>query len=386
MSGYLVVVRDTALKRVGQVQPTTLTLTPRFNDVGEWSLSMPLGRAGADLLRQPGAGVLIYRGDTTLQDPLMSGPVGERVIASGNDGPTLTVSGPDDLVWVSGRVAFPNPSRTGANQNTPTSGAAAYDKRSGPAETVIKGYVGANVGPGLPVASRRRLSIETDQGRGAHVADSVRMQPLLDRVKALAATGRVGFTVVQTGATLQFRVFVPADRSSTARFAPGLGNLTEYSHSEKAPSCSYVVLGGTGELTARTFKESTDTTALTKWPGWLMESYVDRHDSTDADEIAQSMAEALLEGGPQTSLAMTVRDTDRCRFGVDYRMGDKVTVEPEPGLTVTDVVREVSIAWNVADGDQVTSQVGSSETTGTSPVIKKVRKLQAKTQTVEKVV
>lgn len=385
MTGYVVQIRDVNLNRVGQIMPVALHLTPRYCDVGEWSLTVPLRRANAELLRAPGAGVLIYRGDTPDGNPIMTGPVGVRTLARGDDGAVLTVSGPDDMVWVSGRVAFPTPTRTGANQNTPTLGAQAYDKRTGPAETVIKGYVAANAGPSVPVAARRRLTIETDAAQGATVTDSVRMQPLLDRIKALAATGGVGYTVVQDGNNLQFRVFVPTNRTATARFSLALGNLTDYTYTEKAPSVSYVVLGGQGQLTTRSFLDQTDTAALAAWPGWRMEAYLDRHDTDDTSEYAQAMAEALLEGGPQTSLAMTVKDTPRCRFGIDYRMGDVVQVEPEPGTVLTDVVREVNISWTVEDGERITSAVGSSETTGTPAIERQVRKLKAKTTTVEKV-
>lgn len=384
---YFVVIRNSSLQRIGAIYPTTVRMHLRYNDVSTWSVNVPLDRTNADLLRTPGAGVLIYRGDAMDQDPILSGPVGSRTINLTEDGPHITCEGPDDLVWVSGRVAYQMPNRTVENQGATVTGETTntHDRRSGAAESVIKGYVAANAGPAA-LTVRRRLTVETDAGRGASVAGSARMTPLLDLIRPLAETGGVGFKVVQTPTgDLEFRVFTPADRTGSARFAAALGNLTDWTLFERAPSTTNAIVGGQGQMANRLFVEQTDTTTGTTWPGWRMENFQNRTDTNLTAELNQTLAENLLEGGPHIALTVQTRDTPNLRFGRDFRMGDRVSVEPWPGRVVQDVLREVEIDWTADDGEQVVFRVGTVETTGTPAIQRLARKLKVKSEAVETV-
>jgi hypothetical protein len=379
---YLVVIRDADLVRVGQISPESLRLVPRFNDVGEWELTVPLARSHAEKLREPGAGVLIHRGNSITGTPLMSGPVGERTITLGDNGWTLNVKGPDDLVWLASRLAYPNPGRSATAQSDAP--AVAYDRRYGTAESVIKGYVNDNAGPGA-LLERRVLTVETDAARGGMVAGVARMEPLLDLIRPLAETAGLGFTVVQVGGVLQFRVFEPADRTATVRLAPHYGNLREVTFTERAPTISHLVVGAAGEGAGRDFSEATDADAITAWPRWRVERFVDKGDVGSPEELEQGIAEELLGGGPQTTLALAAKDTTQARFGVHYNVGDKLRVEPFPGQVITDVLREVEITWATDEGEDLVSHVGSSDATGTPALIRLVRDLQQRARSSESV-
>lgn len=382
---FFVAVRDENLNRVGAIAPIALTFTPRHNDVGEWSLQVYADSPNANRLRQPGAGILIYRGDDMAL--LMSGPVGSRKLSQTDEGLLLEVSGPDDNVWIASRLAYQMPARTVQNQGTPTTGALTHDRRSGAAEAVVKGFVEANAGQTAQV-DRRVVTVAAVASvpRGSIVTGAARMTPLLDLIRGLAETGGIGFRVKQVGTSLVFDVFTPTDRTTTARFSSALGNLESFEFTETAPSSSYVVSGGQGQGIARAFAASGDSAALVKWPRWRFERFIDQRqaDDTQTDEILQARLEELVTGGPQTSLGITTRDTPQTQFGRDYFVGDRVTVEPVVGSVVKEVLREVTVTWD-PERTTVVSRVGTAETTGTSKVIRALRRLTSKAAAVNTV-
>ena len=186
----IVEVRDSTLTRVGQIQAQDLvgaTFVVRYNNVGYWSISLPHGHSLGELLRLPGYGILL------------TGPSGERIIS----GPTLSakltqtqdntegtweIIGASDDIILSERLAYPTPSN--ADVTLQTSG---YDIRTGPAETVIKNYVDANIGPSAAAARKiSNLTIETDEGRGSTVYANARFNTLQELIYDLAQVGGIG--------------------------------------------------------------------------------------------------------------------------------------------------------------------------------------------------
>jgi hypothetical protein len=381
-SGFLVVVRNANLQRVGAVAVTSLTFTPRYNDVGDWSLTCSADAPTAEALYAPGAGVLIYRSEE-MGIPLMTGPVRSRQRKLTDRGYELVISGPDDNVWIADRLAYQMPDRLATSQGNPSTGSKSHDRRTGPAEVVIKGYVDANVGQAA-MTDRRKLTVAAVAAtpRGSNVSGVARMTPLLDLISGLAATGGLGWRVQQSGTTLAFDVYEPADRRGTARFSTLLGNLESFQLDESAPTTSCVVAGGRGELTSRVFRAQVDSEALTAWPGTRVERFIDQRQAEDNAggdaEIDQAIAEELVNGGPTTALAITTRDTNQLQFGRDYYIGDRVTVEPREGQKITDILREITITWTASDGQKAISRVGSATTTGTPRLLRLVRKLTAK--------
>lgn len=133
MRNFTVLVRDTNLTPLGTADAyTTLSVTPRFNGVGQWAATYPAGSLGATLLAA-GRGVQIFRKEDTTK-PILTGPVGAITEAPGPDGiARLTFSGPCDNICLADRAGYPVPSAALSAQTS------AYDVRSGNAETVMKG-------------------------------------------------------------------------------------------------------------------------------------------------------------------------------------------------------------------------------------------------------
>ncbi|MUN41398.1 siphovirus ReqiPepy6 Gp37-like family protein [Actinomadura litoris] len=366
-SPYTIEVRDADRARTGQIDRlTALELTPAFNDIGAWTLTMPAGTAQAARLVK-GGWVNIMTGT----QPVLAGQVlGLKKTRSNSetfDG-TLTAYGStaETILRV---LAWPAPGLALGSQNVD------YDRRTGAGETVIKQYVNLNAGPGALVDRRiPGLVIETDAGLGSTVIGAARMTPLVpDLIGPLATSAGLGFRVLFNAAgNLELQTYVPADRSASARFAIDLGNLTSYEHVEEAPKTSVAVVGGTGDGALRQYRQVIDTDAIADWHV-RTETFVDSSSAASTDEMDQAGAQQLVNDGPVSSLTIEAIDTRELRFGRDYFLGDVVTVEG-----VTDVLRGLTVTWSVPDGLVRKSTVGTAAATGTRRLIKLLADLTAK--------
>lgn len=337
-----VFLRDESLRRTAELQDyVTLTVVLRFNAPSSWVL---VTRTAEPL---DVAGIVVVRNGVTL----LSGPLTGQEQASQGGQVTRTLSGQDDTVWLRRTLALPVP--TG-----PPYTAAEYDDRTGPAETVLRGYVDSNLGPSAQAGRRLPyLTLPADLGRGGQVRGRARFHVLLELLQELAlAGGDLRFRIVQTGpGQLAFEVTEPVDRSGTALFSPELGNLAGYAYSRTDAAADYVIVGGQGEGTARAFVEGGAPTPSMRRRS---ETFRDRRDSADPAVLAQARDEALAELTAKTELSITPVDTAAVAYGLDYQLGDRVTVEVD-GVRIVDVVREVTLTVNAERGEQVVPVVGT---------------------------
>lgn len=343
MTHLEVFARGADLRRIGQVEDFTVLEMPlRFNAVSSWALDLDAFGGAAALLDQA-AGIQVVRDGLTL----LSGPMTTRKESAGGGRGRLTYAGVDDTVWLARRLALPVPAG-------PPYTAAAYDRRSGAAETVIRAYVDANAGPTATVARRvPGLTLPASLGRGAAVIGNARYDDLIVLCQELALLGGVGFRVVQVGLGLEVQFYVPADRTRTAVFSFGLGNLAGYEYEQTDPTATYAYVAGQGEGTARTIVEGGAAGAP-----YRAEVFKDQRDTNEQAALEQSRTETLAEGAGTTALAISPIDTQSVRFGRDYGLGDRVSVVLDTG-TVQDVVREVKVTLG-PDGETLTPVVGTA--------------------------
>lgn len=154
---------------------------------GSWQVTgRPEGMAGL----VPGNRVQLWRDG----DEVMTGPVTSFNV--NNDETTgittWTVAGLDDSDRANGRILYPDPTKAITAQPK------AYDNRSGPAETVILGYLNADLGPGA-LASRRvsGLRIPDSLGRGSTVKISGRLEQLGTTISDIAEAGGLHVGLLQ---------------------------------------------------------------------------------------------------------------------------------------------------------------------------------------------
>ena len=369
-------VRAPGLSLTGEIRGwSKLEVTLRYNAVGSWAIT---GKAAGliNQLQTKGAGLIVVdpRGLPLLSSDgvLISGDAeddGPRVWSAGSGQDaypgTLTLAGGDDLAVVAEELAFPDPTQAVTSQT-----AAAYDARSGVAETVIKGYVSANVGSTRAAArgdasapNARVVTVATNQTRGSSVSFQARFDPLMDVVRTLAqaSSPQLGVRVTDpAGGPITFDVYAPTDRSASVIFSRTRRNLRGYSVSRSAPTTTHVVVAGQGTGTARVFRERKDSSAANEWRR-IRRTFVDQRQTNVTAELDAAGDEELARGRRSGALSATAVDTDRLRFGEHFTLGDIVSVELEPGVTISDRVTAATITVD-ADGIHPTQiQIGNPD-------------------------
>lgn len=345
-SDYVLTVRNANRVRVGEIDDfRRFEALVRFCKMGHWLLEVPADSDAADLLTWT-SGIILLRGT----EVVMSGEILLRRYIWNKDEFVLIVAGADDLVWIEDRLALPVPSG-------PPYDAAAYDVRTGPAETVMRAYVNVNAGPGSTAARQvAGLTLAPDQARGATVTGRARFSPLGDLLRGLAiGGGDLGWRVVQSGANLEFQVYQPTDKRALVKFSPELGNLASYDYTEEASKANYVYCGGSGEGTARVIREGSDAAAIARY-GRRIEMFRDRRDTSDAAELDQTIAEELTENAARTELSIEPVDTEAVSFWTDYYLGDEVTLVTHGGV-IEEKIREVRFRMDGQEGVNVTPSV-----------------------------
>ena len=362
---------------------SSLTVVERHNvtgtDPGTWSVTAR--NEGLKGLLTPGNGVLLTRGDQLV----MSGP-----ITSIQRGATVsTVSGVSDLDVLNDRILFPDPS------SPITSQPAAYDNRSGPAESVLLSYVRFNAGDAAR-AERRvpRLRLPATLGRGRNVSIKGRLDLLGSTVADIAESGKLHVDILQgedDAPFLQFTVRPITDRTGNVRFG-ATSDFTGgvigdgWTYTLNRPSVTDAIVAGGGQGQARLFVERVSAEAEATW-GAKIESLIDQRQTTVASELADAGDDALSDGDEPVTVSFTITDSPDVRYRRDWFVGDKVGVFID-GLDLSNLVREVTTTVQAQDGsptETVSAVVGSRDSsawttktnTRVAKALKSVRLLQA---------
>jgi hypothetical protein len=348
VSAFKVTLYTKAFDRIGWVGDVlSLRATIRHNALSLFDFTVRSSHKYADALLTPGTRVVVeYEGAH-----LISGPVRQWAgdMASGS----LTFTVEDDFRLLSRILGWPVPGSAIASQS-----GAAYHTVTDNAETVVKTFVGDNATRlALPV------TVATDLGRGDVIKVKVRMHPLADRLFPKVDKAGIGVTVRQSGAGLVVDCYEPATYPRTLTVASGI--VRDWSIASVGPKSTRAIVGGGGEGTAREFRRVIDSTLEAAW-GDKVEVFVDARDTTDDDELDQRAQDAIDEGVPTRGLSVTLAETTNFKYGAAFNVGDIVTIEVVPGLTVTDVLREVVLTWDTTDGLRVRPAVGDPN--GTDPI------------------
>ena len=317
-------VRDSNRQRVGELDDyQLLEMVLKFNDISTWRLTIDRrNRLAADLLAD-GAGIIVYRNDVAQLSGFWTDQDHGRDLSKN----TVTVSGVDDTAWLNRRLAYPDP-----NDITPPY-TVAQDVRTDLASTVIREFVDENGGLATNIARRIPglfAGVGVDPLIGPTVTGTGKWQKLLVLCQELATASEaqgtpIGFRIIQSGTDLLLQIWGPDDKTGTIVFSLERGNLAGFSYKRTAPTMTYAIVGGDGEGTARTFTEKSNGPLSAVW-GRIEDDLADSRNGTTAAELSQAADQALAEGAGTTSLSVTPIDLDNQRYGVDYVLGDKVTV------------------------------------------------------------
>lgn len=356
---------------------TDLSSTLTFNEPASGQVTLPAYPEIMEQL-QPGNRIVVIRdGAIWTAGPLeiptdyswgVGGDINEP------DPGKVVVNFSDDLARVAGYVTYPAPGSTFASQVTATDNV--YTLTSTNAETIIRSLVNLNCGPGAITARRiEKLVLGAVAGVGSNTTISTRFEQLLDVCRTVAAGDGLGFRTRQDMDTneIVFEVYAPADRTGTARFSSGLGNLRSVAAKVSAPTATNELVQG-GDTGARVYVEI-DAGTAGDW--YRVEKLQDQSGTAnDANgELTQAGNLALGDDGPQVTLSTVTVDTEDVQAGRDFGLSDLVTVVLPTGLEVIDHVRSITLAATPSGGELVTSVIGSQDATTNSTTVKVIRDL-----------
>ncbi|WP_326780439.1 siphovirus ReqiPepy6 Gp37-like family protein [Streptomyces longwoodensis] len=352
---------------------TSLDATLRFNEPGTGTVEMAAHPYVMAQL-QPGRRLVVIRD----QAVWMAGPMEVPQDWSwgvGNQGEAppgvVTVNFTDDLALPAGYITWPAPaSAWSAQPNTARTITATN------AETIIRTLINENCGPGA-LAARRipNFALAAAAGVGTTTSVNTRFEGLLATCRRVALDGGgLGFRTRQTTSQILFEVYAPVDRTATARFSEGLGNLRAVSYKQSAPTVTHALVTGSENATPRAYVEVANTTAAATW--WRVEQLVNgTADNNNNGELGQDGREALANGAQPVELATVTVDTEDLQAGRDYGLGDKVTVVLPTGIEVAELVRSIHLQATPDSGEYVTTLLGSPEATTDPQVVRLLRVL-----------
>lgn len=337
-----VYVRDANLVRVGELDLwTRLEVVLRHVDIGEATIVLPSEQA--DLI-DFGTGLQIMRDG----DPLFTGTLERVVRTSTVEQDLIACTYVDDMAYLGARLALPDPLDAVPGQ--------ARDAFTGPAESALRYFVGRNAGPAALGYRQIGLTFpEGDEGRGLQLQLGARFDNLLLLCRRIAILGGLSFRVTDTGNALAFTVGVPGDRTQSAQFSYDLGTLTDYTYSRAAATATAPYVASSGEGSNRTYAVPADLGGVGRA---RREAFVDASDTLTADELLQSVEEAIADGAAKALLEASPVDSESVRYGRDYDLGDRVAVTVD-GIDASDVVREVRLTYTSEVGERVTPVIGT---------------------------
>ncbi|MGN6656421.1 MAG: Gp37-like protein [Rhodanobacter sp.] len=361
---FELIIQDKAFKRVGWLgDALEITATPKYNDLGVMTVTVSARNAKLPLLMATGSRLMCnYRGDH-----LLGGPITVRTGKGPSADGTVTLEVHDDWRFFQNILGWPVPSSPISNQS-----ASEYDTRTGNAESVLKAFVTANATSARGFGA---VSVGANLNRGSSTTVALRFHLFSDRLIPAVDAAGLGTTVVQSGTGFVVDVFQP--RTVPRHLSEASGVVASWEWTNNAPTATNVIVGGQGDGTARLFQAFTASDGRAAAWGDTIESFQDARDTSAGDVYATRATETLVSTAEKTGLKITFSETPNFRYGGPngVKVGDLVTVDIGPGLTVTDILRQAEIKWTVQNGLEVAPRVGDIVDSTDEAMARAVRRL-----------
>lgn len=308
--------------KIGECVAGTFDGVVRDLAVGEWRLSGMVDAvdlqgsytlADVDTVRVVRDATIVFAGVVAT---LAAGGVGGLELVDTADGRQFTMSGPDLWSVLASRVAYPTPS-------TGPPWADSHDVRTGLASTCAAGYITANAGVSATVDRVIPGLTVVDMLTGATGAWSARLQPLDQQVARVCRDGGITcrLAIDFTGA-VTVTLCSPVDRSGSVVFSDQ-GDLTSLQQVMIPESATFVIAGGQGQLTGRTFATAGTATGAAR-----RERFSDQSALSTSTEVAQSATSTLAAAAETLTVRASITDTAAlgARYLQAYDIGDTVAI------------------------------------------------------------
>lgn len=302
-----------------------VVLVERFNAPDTVQVTAPQGELLP--LMQAGHGACVVLGDGSV----ISG-VSVQWVRSSTTTATVTLEADTGAAWR--RLAYAAPGQAWASQT------AAYDRRTGAAESIALAYLDANLGAGALAARRLTgLAVPAGSGRGTSQTRTARFDVLGALVSSILEPDGLRWRIVPPSPdspTLTVEVTqpapVPAARSLGIPGYGGPGLLSDWSYEVTRPAATVALVGAQGELTSRMLRERLDGTgALTSWG--RAEAFVDQRQTDQSAEADKAGDDAVADAQPVVKITASIDEP--------LPVGALVTVDLD-GVQITERVRSLT--------------------------------------------
>lgn len=344
VSPFTILVYDKNFAFKGYVgDPISLSVTPRWNAVGTATLAVDINHRLVGALTADGARLVIKKDGAFV--------ISGKIVQRGGEGPTttgvLTVQLKSDFRLLSQITGWPVPSAALTAQTSE------FYTATGSAETIVKNVVTANMITRLGMD----VSCNPDLARGDVVPDGItfRFHPLAERLFPVIEDAGIGVTFEQVGAEIVCDVVVPAPFSML--LTEESGALQFWSWTTSDPTATRVVAGGKGDATARIFAQSADT-ALEADHNDIIEVFRDATDAENATVLGSRANETLTEGTNKSGFSIHLAETEAFQYGKNGLVVGAIVTVSVAGASRTDILREVTMTYDHANGTVVTPIVG----------------------------
>jgi len=343
---YLVEVRDSSFTRLGQIAPEflDLKLSEVFRGVGAWEMKLPAEHPLLDALKSKGSGIVVTQRSSGY---VFSGRMQSCVLSQDATDPvgTWKISGVDDNVIAAATLVYPDPAHDASAQTT------GYWVTTGPGETVMRQAVQLNAGSAA-IASRKYawLSVPATSGTGTAVSTSSRFDVLGDLLTSIGIQSGLGWRFAASATGVTFLTYQPSDKTALVQLDIRNGGLTSTELGFSAPTATEVLVLGQGEGAGRTVRKVSTVSSLAEATAWGLrwEQSKDQRNTDDPTELQKAGEEILSETGTTIhSLKLSPSDAPNQRLGVDWGLGDKITVvidgQPTQAI-VTEIATSITSA------------------------------------------
>lgn len=291
--------------------------------------------------------MVVYRIDpiTLIEDVVYEGfntTVVDQVRENGNIIINLYGVGYTDLL--KRRVILPS---TGASHNIKT----------GPAETVIKEYVGDSMVS--PVDANRifpGMGIESTSGTGGTVTYEARYVNLYSVCQTLSENGNIDFGIDRdtTIGTFIFKAkpIWGTDRRSSVIFSIANDNMVIPILSlNSSAEQNFAYVGGSGEGVDRIIETIANITAIARSPWGRKEVFVEARQQSETQALLSTGQNELVARKKEQKLTFNVRQSVQSRWLREWFLGDLITAEYS-GYTFEKQIIEIGVAVTAGETAQ----------------------------------
>lgn len=343
---FRLLVLNPSLELLGEVEQFSyLRFESYYRTVGNFELRISRYAPGADLLRV--GNFLVLCDDNRID----AGRISYEEL-------TLDEDGVGSEFWVkrgydAGEIFLHRLCLNGITEGT------GYDEAVGNPESIMHYFVWVNVTN--PTDQNRKiinLAHGKNKSRGSEMAYAARLQTVAEVLENIAATSGLGWRIWLNleEKRFYFGVLQGQDKSSAVKISPEFSNVKRITYRyDIQQSRNLVVVGGQGSGSSRYFLVYAQGSIPTGWN--RREVFADARDLTDT-ALEQRGKEVLAEMGEVMSIEAEYFPAGPFVFGVDFKLGDFVTIS-YPGVA-TAVVRVLGVRREYSkDGKRITLIFGS---------------------------